>query len=217
MTIAERLIAYMALKGYDIDRLPGQFNIVYVEGCDPNGKANADRLDEWNDMRYVVEFDASGVPQLVHSGIATTEPGRLATFDASAARRGGVARVPFGQFRVWQLGFHKKGVLRESHPALVQVLPFNVYRDALKRGIRQGALLPAWGINQHSTRLQYKGGPVANWSEGCLVEKDFESHLRFISLCKADIRYQADKDYIFASTIIAGDDLEKNFPFALAA
>lgn len=202
---AEKIIAYMVSKGYRISEAPGTLNIVYVEGVNEYGLPNADRMDEWNDRRLLIERFQNGW-QCIHNVAATTEPGRSATFSKSAAARGGVARIAFGQYRdAWRIGLHKSN---KKHPALVQVRPVSVHRDANRDGIRNHDKIQTglFGINQHGT-LGVKSTRVGNWSEGCLVGWDWTSHLQFMNLLNDDVRVQQNRNFEWDTTIINGDEL----------
>lgn len=206
-TLAQRIVEYMARKGYSLARGRSEVNIVYIEGADADGRPNADRLDGWNDRRIVVVFEG-GKPVIVHNAEATTEPGLAATNSAGAARRGGVARVQFGQFAVWQVGYHNERRNGRLHPALVQRRPLKVHRDANRDGKRTGDALDfASGINQHSTRPNVLPARVDNWSEGCLVGRSWIEHEQFMALVKADPRYKADAGYFFHTAIIPARDI----------
>lgn len=207
----ERILEYMALKGYEVARNPGEINIVYVEGCDRDGKPNDDKADLWNDLRCVIRFNEAGVPNMVLCEPATTEPGHAPTYSTAAQKRGGVARIAFGQFRAWKCGFHK---WNPDHPALIQCSNIPVHRDRDRNGKRTGdpVHIGLFGINQHGTSARYRGNLVGYFSEGCLVGKVWADHLMFMALCQADPRYRADAEFIFPTTIIAGDDLAKTCP-----
>lgn len=207
----ERILAYMRLKGYEIATGAGEVNIVYIEGCDADGRPNADRIDEFNDLRIVITHDGAGLPQMILCEPATTEPGRAPTLSQAARRRGGVARIAFGQYKAWMVGYHQG---RKDHPALVQVRPVTVLRDYNQDGKRPGDAPDTglFGINQHGTSPRYKGKTVGNFSAGCSVGQVWTRHLYFVGLCKADPRYQADSEFIFTATYIDGDDLARVCP-----
>ena len=135
--LAKAVVEYMRQKKYLVDTLPGQLNTVYIEGMDLDGKPNKDLLDGWNDLRLVITHLENGLPQLKMAHVATTEPGRSATFSAAASRRGGVARIAFGQYRAWQMGYHNQSKNGKNHPALVQRAPLSVHRDRNRDGIRR--------------------------------------------------------------------------------
>ncbi len=199
-----RILDYMTAQGHAIATGPGEVNIVYIEGINPDGSPNPDALDGWNDLRLVILHDADGQASIAHHAIATTEPGRSATFSAAARLRGGVARLPFGQHTAWRVGVHKS----EDHPALVQRAPLLVHRDQNRDGIRtRDNIASATGINQHSTRPGFRGEQVGNWSEGCLVGWDWAQHIEFMALVTADPRYLKRKNFLFTTTLIPGDKL----------
>jgi len=198
----EHIIAFCERKGYIFFKNPGELNILYVEGMNPDHSLNPDRLDGWNDLRLVIDFQ-SGRPRLLFLQVATTEPGRAATLSDAAKKRGGVARITFGQhLECWQIGKHK------GTPALVQVGNILVHRDKNRDGIRtRDPIAAATGINQHGTSLAFKGKNVGTWSEGCLVGLIYIEHLRFIALLKTDPRYIADPKFKYSSIILPGDAL----------
>lgn len=206
------LLDYLRAKGYIVDTAPGELNIVYIEGMNPDGTLNPDTLDRWNDLRLVIDHDTAGQAKIICNHVATTEPGREATFSQSAGRRGGVARIAFGQYKAWQMGFHKQDKNGKNHPALVQRAPVSVHRDKNRNGIRDKSdniHVGMFGINQHGTRPGYRGQMVGMFSEGCLVGFDWDMHIAFIQEVKKDVRYQKDQNHMFLTTIIAGDDLNK--------
>jgi lysozyme family protein len=109
--LAARIIAAMEARGHRVDKGPGELNIVYVEGMNPDGSVNDNKPNVFNDLRTVIRFD-SGVPRIVGAWEGTTEPSRRWT--VNPMNPGGAARIAFGQYRAWQLGTH------HDHEALVQ-------------------------------------------------------------------------------------------------
>lgn len=203
-TLAADLVAYMQSKGYTVDAGPGEINIIYIEGANEDGRPNADRVDEWNDRCLILEFE-DGAPRIVYNVHCTTEPGRAATISPTAAKRKGVARIAFGQYKAWVVGKHKKA----AHPALVQVRNLPVCRDLNKDFKRTGDKVDTgiFGINQHGTAPGgFTSGSVGRQSEGCLVRPNWGDHLNFMARCRADVRFVADARFIFTSTILDGDD-----------
>lgn len=199
----EHIISFCEKRGFKIFRQPGELNIIYIEGMNIDGTLNKDELDGWNDLRLLIDFVGSK-PRLQFWQIATTEPGRTATFSASAKKRGGVARITFGQhLECWQMGWHKG-----QQPALVQCAPIKVHRDANRDGIRTGdPITLATGINHHGTSLRFKGGKVGTWSEGCLVGMIYAQHLRFIQFLTTDPRFIADRKFKYSAIVLPGDAL----------
>jgi hypothetical protein len=122
-----------------------QYRRVWISAETPN----ADRLDEWNDRRLIIEF-VEGVPYIFGNWAATTEPGRWYTLNPM--NRQGAARIAFGQYRAWRMGMHGSGKTR--HEALVQVNPIRVCRDLNKDAIRTGDKLDTglFGILKQDAR-----------------------------------------------------------------
>src|SRR5262249_36308622 len=97
--LASRIVKAMMKNGYTVDAAPGYVNIVYVEGMDPNGSANANRPNEFNDLRLCIAFDGK-TPKIIGLWEATTEPSRHWTLRPMNAK--GAARIKFGQYTAWR-------------------------------------------------------------------------------------------------------------------
>ncbi|MCB0583564.1 MAG: peptidoglycan-binding protein [Phaeodactylibacter sp.] len=207
--LAKRVLRYMARKNYWITRAPDQLNIVYVEGAGPDGKPNADPTNKWNDRRMVIRILPGGQPEMLVNDQATTEPGRF--YINNPMHASGAARIAFGQYKAWKMGLH-----RGTQPALVQRGKVRLHRDINKDGKRDAAdpidIGYGFGINQHSTRPGLVPGSVEKFSAGCLVGRRYDYHLSFLHIVRQDYRYQMNKDYMFISTVIDGDDLAKAEP-----
>jgi hypothetical protein len=194
-SLASRVVGYMAKQGYCISQGDRRFNIVYLEGCDQDGIPNADRLNEWNDRRLVIEI-IGNVPRIVGNWLATTEPGKFYT--QNPLNPLGAFRIKFGQYRAWSVGSHG----RTQYPALVQSGPVTGYRDANKDGLRTGDVVVTgdyYGINQHHG---WDMAFVDESSAGCLVGQSIEGHWAFMELVKSDRRYQANPSYVFYTTVL---------------
>ena len=192
--LAHLVVAAMERKGYQVDRGPGELNIVYVEGMNPDGTPNADEANKWNDLRLVIRFEG-GVPKIVGEWAATTEPGRYWTENPMSPL--GAARIEFGQYKSWQVGMH-----RNNHEALVQTGgEVTVCRDLNKDGQRTGDKRQTgeFGINQH---WGYDLPEVEKASAGCLVGQSKDGHRQFMALVKSDPRYQANRKHVFAAAIL---------------
>ena len=90
--LAHLVVAAMERKGYQVDRGPGEVNIVYVEGMNPDGTANADEANKWNDLRLLIRFEG-GAPRIIGEWSATTEPGRYYTDHPTKSARRRAHRV----------------------------------------------------------------------------------------------------------------------------
>ncbi len=204
--LINKVISYMISKNYTVNTEEGYINIVYLEGVSLDGSLNKDLANQWNDLRILFKY-VNGEPIVIHAVSATTEPGFKPTIKPSNKK--GVARIAFAQYTAWKMGYHKASKYGTKHPALVQCKSVAVHRDFNKDGKRTGDRLDVglFGINQHSTKEGYKGSTVEDWSEGCLVGKDWNQHLKFLELLKTDPRYQLDNDFIFTTAIVPGDEL----------
>lgn len=202
--LATEIIDYMKAKNYLVFEEPNYCNIIYVEGMNEDGTLNSDAPNEFNDRRIVIKF-VDGLPQIVNHWQATTEPGDFYT--ERPLNRAGAARIAFGQYRAWAVGIHGNA---EPHEALVQVKPVTVCRDLNKDFRRTGDKLDTgnFGINQH-WGYDFAQNDIKNASAGCLVGRRREGHREFMRLVKGDRRYVINKDYVFYTTVIAGDDLMK--------
>lgn len=189
---AKKISDYMVNRGYKLFTNPGELNIIYVEGVNADGTPNADRMNEWNDRRLVLNHNL----EIVGNWAATTEPGWKYTVKPLNPK--GAFRIAFGQYKAWKVGTHK------DHEALVQVAPVKGHRDRDKNGFRTGdpVVTGTFGINQHWGGDALK---VDAWSAGCLVGQTRVGHRQFLKLVKSDIRYQPD--YIFWTTVLPGDKL----------
>lgn len=205
-SLASRIIKYMQNKNYFVARGKQRYNIVYIEGANADGVPNADKFNEWNDRRVVIEI-ATGTPQIVGNWLATTEPGYHYTV-VELKNPQGAARIAFGQYQSWQVGTHGNS---EPHEALVQTGVVKVHRDRNKDGFRTGdpEYTGDFEINQH---WGYDNKFVDKASAGCLVGQSRQGHREFMQIIKQDRRYQLNNKYTFMSTIIAGDDLVKTVP-----
>jgi hypothetical protein len=205
--LAMRICKYMQENGFWIGRAAGFLNIVYIEGADKDGAVNKDTFNEWNDRRIVFFINPLGKPEILSNDIATTEPGKK--FTDTPMNVGGAARIAFGQYKAWSMGFHQG---KKLHPALVQVGNVRVFRDKNKDTKRTGDAVDIgsnFGVNQH---MAFNAAIVGGWSAGCLVGQDKASHLLFLKNLKNDPRFRQVASYKFMSVVIAGDDLLKKIP-----
>jgi GH24 family phage-related lysozyme (muramidase) len=205
--LAARIVTYMRGKGYQVFTAPGERNIVYVEGMNPDGSLNDDPPNQFNDLRLVIDC-VEGRPRILGRWEATTEPGRHYTNNPMNPR--GAARIRFGQYRAWQVGQH--GV-SNPHEALVQAAPVTVHRDANRDFQRPGdeEHTGLFGINQH-WGYDLPRNDIGEASAGCLVGRTREGHREFMRLVKQDPRFQARPAFLFSTTVIAGDDLMRTVP-----
>src|SRR5262249_9955618 len=214
-------------------RHPGELNIVYVEGLDPDGTANDNRPNRFNDLRCVIGFDDSvsrpsafftresrdpaaqpvtpgsrlgasapagtRVPKLLGKWEATTEPGRYWT--EHPMNPNGAARIAFGQYTAWQVGYHHNDPTQEARVRSGGRV--RVCRDGNRDYRRDGDARDAgfFGINQHHG-YDLPKDDLGRSSAGCLVGRTIAGHRAFIQLVKSDVRYRADHRFVFTATVL---------------
>lgn len=206
--LAKRLTQFLLDKGYWVARSPQMYNIVYIEGANADGIKNRDLDDEWNDRRILLRINEKGIPEIVLNVEATTEPNKIFAATGEAKQRGGVARIAFGQYKSWKMGFHLTAKNGLTHPCLKQASPVRLHRDFNADGSRKGdqATVETVGINQHSTRAGQVFNRVGRWSEGCLVGRHWTEHEDFLKFLQKDIRYLQNKEYVFMTAVLNGDE-----------
>src|SRR5262245_2110411 len=195
-----RIVRAMLARGHFVARHRDLLNIVYVEGMDPDGTANDNAPNRFNDLRCLVRI-VDGVPQLAGCWEATTEPSRHWTLDPMNPK--GAARIAFGQYKAWALGRHR------DHEALVQVADVTVCRDANRDFRRDGDARDTglFGINQH-WGYDLPRNDLGNSSAGCLVGRSTAGHREFMRLLKTDKRFLlSGGGYRFIATILPASEV----------
>jgi GH24 family phage-related lysozyme (muramidase) len=210
--LPSRILKYMKDRKYRIFSREKEYNIVYVEGMNVDGTLNDDLPNQFNDVRMVIECQA-GVPKIVGCWQGTTEPGRHYTFNpiSDYASTHGAARIKFGQYKAWRVDTHGT---QSPHEALVQYGEIEVYRDKnrdMERGGDKVDRGSEFAINQHSG-YDYPENDIYTASAGCLVGRERSGHREFMQLIKQDRRYLLNSHYMFYTTVIPGDQLNKEFP-----
>jgi hypothetical protein len=202
---AGRVADAMLRKGYWICRHPSCCNIIYVEGCDEDGRINDDAPNKFNDLRLLIRIGENGRPEIVGKWSATTSPG--SKFVNQPLDPGGAARIALGQFKAWVRAEHNRGKA-SAHDALVQVEEITVYRDLDKNYDRAGdkPYTGIFGINQH-WGFDYPVDDIRDASAGCLVGRTKKGHREFMQLVSADPRYAVNNGYRFLTAILSGKEL----------
>jgi hypothetical protein len=205
-TLAGRIVRAMQTNGHWIGRHPDCVNIVYVEGIDPDGTANIDAPNVFNDLRMVLRINRAGNPEIVDAWEATSEPGRFFTVVKKEDPRG-AARIAFGQYKAWSVGTHMLG-RPSAHEALVQTAPIEVFRDLNEDFERTGdqVFKGLFGINQH-WGFDLPKSDIGRASAGCLVGRTKAGHRAFMALCKVDPRYTANNSYRFMTAVMPAADV----------
>jgi peptidoglycan hydrolase-like protein with peptidoglycan-binding domain len=200
---ASKVLNYMIKKDYVVFHEPNHFNIIYIEGIDADFKLNNDEPNKFNDRRIVIAIAKDNTPVIFGSWQATSEPGSYYT--NNPMNSGGAARIKFDQYRAWKVGTHGNS---DPHEGLVQVLPVGVHRDFNKDFKRTNDKVSVgnFGINQH-WGYDLPTNNIGKASAGCLVGRTRNEHREFMSMIKKDPRYINNKNYIFYSTIIPGNEI----------
>ncbi|MEG4328084.1 hypothetical protein [Microcoleus sp. herbarium5] len=180
LTASTKILKYCRSKDYSI----ANFNIVYIEGIDIDGRLNNDSPNQFNDVRAV--FDGE---KCVDCWQATCEPGAWYTdYPMNAA---GAFRIAFGYYqRAWEIGIHGNS---DPHESLIQVGEVRGWRDANKDMIRTGDRLVSgyFGINQH-WGYDMPPNDIGQSSAGCLVGRSRHGHGEFMRLCRDSGRHYFD-------------------------
>jgi hypothetical protein len=198
---ASRVIRAMRARGDFVARHPAAVNIVYVEGCGPEGDENDDAPNKFNDCRLAIRIGAGGKPQLAGAWEATTEPGRYYTLNPMNEK--GAARIAFGQYKAWSVGTHI------NHEGLVQTGMITVHRDLNKDYKRGGDQLDTgdyFWVDQH-WGYDLPKEDIGRASAGCLVGRRKQGHREFMTIVKADPRYRANNGYRFMTSVLAESDV----------
>jgi len=200
-TFPGRIVRALQARGHWLSRHPDCVNIVYIEGLDPDGSANANQPNVFNDLRLVLRINRAGNPDIVEAWESTTEPGRHYTLVQKLDPLG-AARVAFGQYKAWSVGTHMAG-RPSAHEALVQTRSITVHRDFNQDFSRAGdrTFEGLFGINQH-WGFDLPKSDVGRASAGCLVGRTRVGHRAFMAIVKTDPRYVANNGYRFISTVM---------------
>lgn len=166
---AQDILKAMTKKSYAVledDSKPFHLNIVGVRSA-------YDKVNAFDDV-ICVFWKYKGGWSLIKS-VATTDPG-LYWMNNPERIEGTAIFKPQQVVGMWAKGFHKGD---PNRPALVQVQPCVVYRDANKDnkhdfgGNEQKGL---FGINLHSANAVNESIQVDKWSAGCQVNANPEEH-----------------------------------------
>jgi peptidoglycan hydrolase-like protein with peptidoglycan-binding domain len=194
-------------KGFYFSVDPKAPNICYCEGVSHDGRLVEDVPDHFNDAR-VMWVVRDGIPEILAAWQGTCEPGRHYT--VNPMNPNGCARIEFGQYRAWELGYHNWDT---NHPALIQVGPVTVARDLNQDMIRTDDKRftgDGFGINQHHG---WDNPPsyIGRASAGCLVGRSPREHIHgFMSKVRDDVRRTKGIGYIYSTTIIPGTELHRD-------
>lgn len=184
-------------KGYYLSRGVDAYNIIYIEGVDPDFSPNNNRIDDWNDLRTILIIEHNGRAYFRNIWRATVNTGRPYTDNPMNSE--GAANLEPGQYWAWQIGRHVTASMNQE--ALVQVQPVAVRRDGDQNGRTKNDKIEDYeviGLDQHGG----KGRNVGFYSAGCLVVDSFEAQADFMDVLRTDRRYKINKTFIFPSIMI---------------
>lgn len=196
-----RVVKAMQRNGYWIARHPDCRNIVYVEGCNPDGKKNDNRVNAFNDLRIVFHIDESGRPVIDGKWEATTEPGKKFTLEPM--NPDGAFHIKLGQYKAWIVGWY------HTHEALRQAGEIEGHRDpdrTFGRDPRHPVKGADFGVHQH-WGYDLPVNDLGKSSAGCLVGRSTAGHREFMGIVKSDARYAALPTYRFVTAVMAYGDL----------
>ena len=168
-----------------------------------DGTLNQNIPNQFNDVRLVLVLK-NATPTIIGKWEGTTEPGKFWTEHPMTSQ--GAARIAFGQYKAWAVGFHHGD---PEHEALVQVNVLKVHRDLNQDYSRKGDKIDVgsgFGINQH-WGYDLPVNDLGRSSAGCLVGRTKKGHREFMALVKDDPRYNATQSYKFLTTVMDGADL----------
>ena len=194
-----RVVACMRKKGFKVFTQPGEINIVYVEGVDPNFNLNADTPNVFNDLAIIFDF-VNNAPRLLGKWVATADPGRYYT-DSPMNPKGALHHN--GQATAWRVGKHK------DHRALVQCDYIEVTRDYNKDFRTEGDKKSRgkyFGANCHGSRTN-NIKDIGRWSAGCKVVWGMRQHQEFMAVVESDRRYRQNPNFVFTVATLEGTEL----------
>ncbi|MGB3206236.1 MAG: hypothetical protein WBB28_14700 [Crinalium sp.] len=193
--LASAIINYAQQQNWVIRTGARRYNIFYVRGMNPNGTLNDNKVNQFNDLRVVIEI-TNNTPRIVGLWEATDAPGTH--YINNPMNPGGAAVIVPGQYHAWKIGFHKGN---PNHPALVQTGGSVIVA-------RNGNPSTGYfGINQHGG-YDYARNNIQDASAGCLVGRTRKGQAKFMNILNQDADYVRDRNYTFYSGIILGKDLK---------
>jgi hypothetical protein len=189
-----RIVAAMAARNYTIAVGSDVVNIVYIEGCEPDGTPNANRTNAFDSVRIVLRVLSDGSAKILGVWDAITHAGMY--FEVHRMNPAGAFHIALGQQTCWQMGTY------HDIEALVQSAPITGTRDAANNFKCEGpAVRGDFGVHHH-WGYNYPKDDVGRSSAGCQVGRTKIGHNQFIALLKTDARYKADDGFMWSSTVM---------------
>jgi len=191
---ASRIVAAMAARNYPISVGPDVLNIVYIEGCEPNGAPNKNRSNAFDSVRVVLRVLPDGSAKILGVWDAITHAGMY--WEMHRMNPAGAFHIRLGQQTCWQMGRY------HDMEALIQSAPIEGTRDANNDFSRGGPDVRGdFGVHHH-WGYNYPKDDVGRSSAGCQVGRTESGHNTFIALLKTDARYKRDHAFMWPSTVM---------------
>jgi lysozyme family protein len=203
--IAVKALNRMVELGHTINVSAGSdkptFNIVYCSGIDPSGELNDNRIDSFNDLRFLIQVGQDGTVTVALCKLATVDAGQY--WRDNPMNPAGCAQIDLDQQLTSCHTIGRHGA--RQYKALVQVGDIKITRDLNSTGLRDAADRHYegndYGINQHHS---YNQSYVGIMSAGCLVGQSIAGHEQFMELLEEDRRYQCNNGYAWNTSILDG-------------
>lgn len=197
--LAGRIVWAMKRLGYAVAIGDDVFNLVYIEGMDADGKANASRPNAFDSLRILLRVPVSGPPKIVFQQDAITHAGMY--WEMHRMSPAGAFHIALGPQACWMMGAY------HDQPALIQSAPIIGTRDDKNNFKREGpAVRGDFGVHHHGG-YNYPKDDAGKSSAGCLVGRVVKEHLKCMELLKTDRRYVANKQFLFPSTVMTAAEV----------
>lgn len=191
------ILEFLRSRGFVTFQGPFDVNLIGV-------RARAREAGRFDDLIGAVYLDEGGA-WIERWWPATTDPG--AKILVEPTRKDGAPILVPGQYRAtWRLGLHQG---RESHPALVQVMPVPVWRDndrdtVLEWNPADPGTPGLYGINIHAPSHEPMTKALALtdvglWSAGCNVFSSTLHYRQFIEIVRESAKRYGD---LFTYTLV---------------
>jgi len=203
---ADRIVTAMKARNYPLAVGPDVVNVVYIEGCEPDGTPNANRPNAFDSVRIVVRvlpgmktgvnalLPADGSAKIIGIWDAITHAGMY--WEVHRMNPAGAFHIALGPQTCWVMGHY------HDMEALIQAAPITGTRDANNDFKRSGPTVRGdFGVHHH-WGYNYPKDDAGKSSAGCQVGHTEAGHRQFIALLKTDARYRADHRCMWSSTVM---------------
>lgn len=198
--LVERMVELKMQLNISMGSSSPTYNIVYVSGTNPDGSKNKDSIDNWNDLRFLIQIAQDGTVLVPLCKVGTIDAGT--DWRENPMNSLGCAQIDKDKqfLSAWCVGRHGS----RQYPALVQCGEITITRDYNKSGLRDAADKhysgSDFGINQHHG---YDSDRVGQMSAGCLVARSIAGHEQFMALLRKDRRYQCNNGYAWSTAVLS--------------